>query len=215
MPPKANKQTPATTGKVKPPLDLQRAQELNLQVLKRKDPEVDEVCVCQTQHPHLNTTSTHRSLGLQAMWYYMTSTSRPRDGYVTRWPCTQAPHTAPHQVSKNIEGSLFIVKRRGMPRFQMFLLNKKGNGTDCCTPIHFAIVPITTVCTDDFQQTIADGFTFQIEKPYLFYKSAATGEVAIPLMHNKRTYCFHWAIVFIRTMHTGHWSVVLRRVRSG
>ena len=32
------------------------------------------------------------------------------------------------QVSKNIEGSLFVVKRRAMPRFQLFLLNKKGNG---------------------------------------------------------------------------------------
>lgn len=44
MPPKSSSKTPSASAKVKPPLDLQRAQELNSQVLKRKDPEIDEVC---------------------------------------------------------------------------------------------------------------------------------------------------------------------------
>lgn len=79
MPPKANNKAPPTTGKVKPPLDLQRAQELNLQVLKRKDPEIDEVCGVAWRIPD---TASRRFLAPLATWYCMTSTSRPRDGYV-------------------------------------------------------------------------------------------------------------------------------------
>ncbi len=84
MPPKSNK-APSAATKVKPPLDLQRAQELNAQVLKRKDPEIDEVCLgdgcMHGRAPKHISWLLHRSLALLGTWCCMTLTSRPKDGY--------------------------------------------------------------------------------------------------------------------------------------
>lgn len=61
-------------------------------------------------------------------------------------PCPAAPsllpdlHWLPPQSRKDVEGSLFLVKRRSQPRFQFIILNKKSAGGRCSCPAYILLV---------------------------------------------------------------------------
>lgn len=57
---------------------------------------------------------------------------------------------------KDIEGSLFLVKRRGSPRFRLIILNKKS--------------------ADNYMEDVGGGFDAEVNSPYLLYRNKA-GEV--------------------------------------
>lgn len=97
-----------------PVLDRGAAQELNLTVLRRIDPDIEEVLA----------TAGHVCL------YHMSVDTQ-------QW------------ARKNVEGSLFVLKRRSQPRFQMMVLNK--------------------LCTENYVETVHGGLDFEVNAPYLMY----------------------------------------------
>lgn len=58
---------------------------------------------------------------------------------------------------KDVEGSLFVYKRRGLPRFRFTILNKKS--------------------ADNFVEDISGGFQTELNPPYLLYRSPSLGSV--------------------------------------
>jgi len=99
-----------------PKLDKRTTDKLNLQVLQRVDPDVEEVLV----------TAGHVAL------YHL-------DVPKMQWG------------RKDVEGSLFVVKRRTQPRFQFIVLNQRS--------------------TANLVQDILDEFRCELTMPYLFYRS--------------------------------------------
>lgn len=50
-----------------------------------------------------------------------------------------------------MEGALYVVKRKGQPRFRCIVLNKKGS--------------------EDFMEDIGPGFVPELQSPYLLYRA--------------------------------------------
>ncbi|KAI8107485.1 hypothetical protein M9435_002514 [Picochlorum sp. BPE23] len=68
--------------------------------------------------------------------------------------------TASSQWSrKDVEGSLFLVKRRGSPRFRFVILNKKGD--------------------DNYWEDVGSNFSCEKQEPYVMYRNGAAGVVGI------------------------------------
>ncbi|RMZ52735.1 hypothetical protein APUTEX25_000854 [Auxenochlorella protothecoides] len=57
----------------------------------------------------------------------------------------------PAWIKTDVEGTLYVVKRRGQPRFRYIVLNKTGK--------------------EDFMEDIGAGFTSEIHKPYIMYRT--------------------------------------------
>uniref|UniRef100_A0A7S0S2H6 WH1 domain-containing protein n=1 Tax=Chlamydomonas leiostraca TaxID=1034604 RepID=A0A7S0S2H6_9CHLO len=95
-------------------VDKTNVNEVNLAVLKRLDPEVEQVL----------GNAAHVCLYVMSLE-------------------TQA------WERKNVEGSLFLLKRRTNPRFQIVVLNK--------------------LATENYYETIHGGFEVEIQAPYLMY----------------------------------------------
>lgn len=58
---------------------------------------------------------------------------------------------------KDVEGSLFLVKRRGAPRFRFVILNKKGD--------------------DNFWEDVGQNFSCEMQEPYVMYRNGPGGGV--------------------------------------
>lgn len=58
---------------------------------------------------------------------------------------------------KDVEGSLFLVKRRGSPRFRFVILNKKGD--------------------DNFWEDVGQNFSCEQQDPYVMYRNGPGGGV--------------------------------------
>lgn len=108
----------------KPSLDRSKAGQINLTVIQRMDPEVEEVIA----------TSGH-----VALYDFDTVSSQ--------WS------------RKDVEGSLFLVKRRGSPRFRFVILNKKGD--------------------DNYWEDVGSSFSCEKQEPYVMYRNGAAGVVGI------------------------------------
>ncbi|KAK1287612.1 mRNA-decapping enzyme-like protein [Acorus calamus] len=105
-------------GKLMPNLDQQRTKALNLTVLQRVDPFVEEIL----------TTATHVTL-------YEFNIDH------NQWR------------RKDVEGSLFVVKRNTQPRFQFIVMNRRN--------------------TDNLVEDLLGDFEFELQVPYLLYRNAA------------------------------------------
>lgn len=100
---------------------------MNLNVLRRIDPQVEELLA---------------TAGHVALYDFDIPTKR--------WS------------RKDVEGSLFLVKRRSQPRFQFIILNKKS-----------------AVGTDNFVEDVHGGFQCEVQKPYVLYRNRANEVVGI------------------------------------
>jgi hypothetical protein len=60
---------------------------------------------------------------------------------------------------KDVEGSLFLVRRQSHPRFQLIILNKKS-----------------AVATETFVENVHGGFQCEVQKPYLLYRNSDNQE---------------------------------------
>ncbi|XP_061355171.1 mRNA-decapping enzyme-like protein [Gastrolobium bilobum] len=105
------------TKKLTPNLDQQTTKVLNLTVLQRMDPFIDEILF----------TAAHVS------FYDFNIESN-------QWS------------RKDVEGSLFVVKRNSQPRFQFIVMNRRN--------------------TDNLVENLLD-FEYELKKPYLLYRNAA------------------------------------------
>eukprot|EP00887_Chlorella_sp_A99_P001721 scaffold8.g1721.t1 len=105
----------------KPVIDAAAAEKMNLTVLRRLDPDVEQLLA---------------TAGHVALYDFEVTTKK--------WS------------RKDVEGSLFLVKRRSQPRFQFVILNKKS--------------------ADNFVEDVMGGFQCEVQPPYLLYRNKA-GEV--------------------------------------
>ncbi|CAN6439141.1 unnamed protein product [Victoria cruziana] len=105
-------------GKLMPNLDQESTKVLNLTVLRRIDPFVEEIL----------TTAAH-------VTFYEFNIEQ------SRWS------------RKDVEGSLFVVKRNTQPRFQFIVMNRRN--------------------TDNLVENLLGDFEYEVQGPYLLYKNAA------------------------------------------
>ncbi|KAH9605505.1 hypothetical protein KSS87_004674 [Heliosperma pusillum] len=108
----------AQTGKLMPNLDQNSTKLLNLTVLQRIDPNVEEILI----------TAAH-------VTFYEFNIE------LSQWS------------RKDVEGSLFVVKRKIQPRFQFIVMNRRN--------------------TENLVENILGDFEFEIQVPYLLYRNAA------------------------------------------
>ncbi|CAN6560111.1 unnamed protein product [Malus baccata var. baccata] len=104
-------------GKLTPNLDQQSTKLLNLTVLQRIDPSVEEILI----------TSTH-------VTFYEFNTD------LSEWS------------RKDVEGSLFVVKRNAQPRFQFIVMNRRNS--------------------ENLVEDLLGDFEFEVQHPYLLYRNA-------------------------------------------
>ncbi|XP_028756794.1 mRNA-decapping enzyme-like protein [Neltuma alba] len=104
-------------GKLMPNLDQQSTKLLNLTVLQRIDPFVDEILI----------TAAH-------VTFYEFNID------LSRWS------------RKDVEGSLFVVKRNTQPRFQFIVMNRLN--------------------TENLVENLLGDFEYEVQVPYLLYRNA-------------------------------------------
>jgi mRNA-decapping enzyme 1B len=161
----------------KPTLDRAAAEAMNLAVLKRIDPAIEEVRArAQRLGARLGALARRRRCRPPAA---LDPTSRPQtqSSKLTPRHTTHTPHTtqllatAGHVAlydfdpagqkwaRKGVEGGLFVVKRAAAPRFRFVVLNKKG--------------------ADNFAQDVGGAFACEVKEPYCLYRDAAGGVVGV------------------------------------
>uniref|UniRef100_A0A7C9A377 5'-(N(7)-methyl 5'-triphosphoguanosine)-[mRNA] diphosphatase n=1 Tax=Opuntia streptacantha TaxID=393608 RepID=A0A7C9A377_OPUST len=106
------------SGKLMPNLDQKSTKLLNLTVLQRIDPFVEEILI----------TAAHVTL------YHFNID-------ISQWS------------RKDVEGSLFVVKRNTQPRFQFIVMNRRN--------------------TENLVEDLLGDFKYEIQEPYLLYRNAA------------------------------------------
>ncbi|KAF7805729.1 mRNA-decapping enzyme-like protein [Senna tora] len=105
-------------GKLMPNLDQQSTKLLNLTVLQRIDPFVEEILI----------TAAH-------VTFYEFNID------LSQWS------------RKDVEGSLFVVKRNTQPRFQFIVMNRRN--------------------TENLVENLLGDFEYEVQIPYLLYRNAA------------------------------------------
>ncbi|KAK4749282.1 hypothetical protein SAY87_026731 [Trapa incisa] len=105
-------------GKLMPNLDQSSTKQLNLTVLQRLDPSIEEILM----------TAAHVTL------YEFNIES-------SQWS------------RKDVEGSLFVVKRNGQPRFQFIVMNRRN--------------------TENLVENLLGDFEYEIQLPYLLYRNSS------------------------------------------
>ncbi|GAB2274581.1 hypothetical protein Dimus_009349 [Dionaea muscipula] len=108
----------AESGKLMPNLDQNSTKLLNLTVLQRIDPFVEEILI----------TAAH-------VTFYEFNLD------LSQWS------------RKDVEGSLFVVKRNTQPRFQFIVMNRRS--------------------TENLVEDLLGDFEYEIQVPYLLYRNAA------------------------------------------
>ncbi|XP_010685409.2 mRNA-decapping enzyme-like protein [Beta vulgaris subsp. vulgaris] len=108
----------AQSGKLMPNLDQNSTKLLNLTVLQRIDPSVEEILI----------TAAH-------VTFYEFNVE------LSQWS------------RKDVEGSLFVVKRNKQPRFQFIVMNRRN--------------------TENLVENLLGDFEYEIQVPYLLYRNAA------------------------------------------
>ncbi|KAL6336820.1 hypothetical protein AAG906_036134 [Vitis piasezkii] len=106
------------TGKLMPNLDQHSTKLLNLTVLQRMDPFIEEILI----------TAAH-------VTFYEFNIE------LNQWS------------RKDVEGSLFVVKRNSQPRFQFIVMNRRN--------------------TDNLVENLLGDFEYDVQVPYLLYRNAA------------------------------------------
>ncbi|KAJ4705319.1 mRNA-decapping enzyme-like protein [Melia azedarach] len=106
------------TGKLMPNLDQQSTKMLNLTVLQRIDPFIEEILI----------TAAH------VTFYEFNIESN-------QWS------------RKDVEGSLFVVKRNAQPRFQFIVMNRRN--------------------TENLVENLLGDFEYEVQVPYLLYRNAS------------------------------------------
>ncbi|KFK43158.1 hypothetical protein AALP_AA1G087500 [Arabis alpina] len=130
-------------GKLIPNLDQNSTKVLNLTVLQRIDPYIEEILI----------TAAH-------VTFYEFNIE------LSQWS------------RKDVEGSLFVVKRSTQPRFQFIVMNRRN--------------------TDNLVENLLGDFEYEVQGPYLLYRNASQ-EVNGIWFYNKRE-CEDVASLFSRIL---------------
>ncbi|KAG6481457.1 hypothetical protein ZIOFF_058061 [Zingiber officinale] len=122
----------AQNGKLLPNLDQNSTKVLNLTVLQRIDPFVEEILM----------TAAHVTL-------YEFNVE------LNQWS------------RKDVEGSLFVVKRNTQPRFQFIVMNRRNTGKRNVISADLLFVSYNLV------EDLLGDFEYEVQVPYLLYRNAA------------------------------------------
>ncbi|GLT62714.1 hypothetical protein SLA2020_353300 [Shorea laevis] len=133
------------SGKLTPNLDQQSTKMLNLTVLQRIDPFIEEILL----------TAAH------VTFYDFNIASQ-------QWS------------RKDVEGSLFVVKRNAQPRFQFIVMNRRN--------------------TENLVENLLGDFEYEVQKPYLLYRNASQQVNGIWFYNPKE--CEDVANLFSRILNT-------------
>ncbi|KAJ6743226.1 MRNA-DECAPPING ENZYME-LIKE PROTEIN ISOFORM X1 [Salix viminalis] len=131
------------TGKLMPNLDQQSTKMLNLTVLQRMDPFIEEILI----------TAAH-------VTFYAFNVE------TNQWS------------RKDVEGSLFVVKRNTQPRFQFIVMNRRN--------------------TENLVENLLGDFEYEVQAPYLLYRNPSQ-EVNGIWFYNRRE-CEDVANLFTRIL---------------
>lgn len=77
---------------------------------------------------------------------------------------------------KDVEGSLFLVKRKSSPRFRFVILNKKGD--------------------DNFWEDVGPNFSCEKQEPYVMYRNGPPGGVVVGIWFYEPADCQRFADLF-------------------
>ena len=151
----------------------------NLQILRRMDADVDDVLATAA---HVCLYYMHVDTQQWVRWSIMPSRSFRSEACHLR-----------SQARKNVEGSLFLLKRRTEPRFKMMVLNKLSTGAFAWpsmrhsfhVQLHSAPTPYPCILfirgfsmphmtkppllSENYVENIHAGLDFEINAPYLMY----------------------------------------------
>ncbi|OEL33428.1 mRNA-decapping enzyme-like protein [Dichanthelium oligosanthes] len=72
---------------------------------------------------------------------------------------------------KDVEGSLFVVKRNSQPRFQFIVMNRRN--TDNSYGKAFMSSPMLFFSTDNLVEDLLSDFEYELQPPYLLYRNAS------------------------------------------
>ncbi|OVA06054.1 Dcp1-like decapping [Macleaya cordata] len=131
------------SGKLTPNLDKESTKILNLTVLQRIDPNIEEILI----------TAAH-------VTFYEFNIQ------LSEWS------------RKDVEGSLFVVKRNTQPRFQFIVMNRRN--------------------TDNLVENLLEDFEYEIQVPYLLYRNAAQEVIGIWFFNSRE--CEDVANLFSRIL---------------
>ncbi|KOM44056.1 hypothetical protein LR48_Vigan05g166100 [Vigna angularis] len=131
-------------GKLMPNLDQHSTKLLNLTVLQRIDPFVEEILITAA-----HVTFYEFNIDL-SQWVRSLSLSI--------FPSFLLFHSVlialiAFQSRKDVEGSLFVVKRNTQPRFQFIVMNRRN--------------------TENLVENLLGDFEYEVQVPYLLYRNAA------------------------------------------
>ncbi|KAL6563681.1 hypothetical protein OROGR_002640 [Orobanche gracilis] len=122
-------------GKLMPNLDENSTKLLNLTVLQRIDPFVEEILI----------TAAH-----VALYEFNIDTSQ--------WS------------RRDVEGSLFVVKRNTQPRFQFIVMNRRNTEHGTCS----ASITSAEMCQImNLVENLLGDFEYEVQVPYLLYRNAS------------------------------------------
>ncbi|KAF4402873.1 hypothetical protein G4B88_010325 [Cannabis sativa] len=147
------------TGKLTPNLDQHSTKALNLIVLQRIDPFIEEILITAAHVTFyefniesnqwvgvsflsLDSYDLLPSLRLNSLYVYESLFSIP---FLSNFVWFQS--------RKDVEGSLFVVKRNTQPRFQFIVMNRRN--------------------TDNLVENLLGDFEYEVQVPYLLYRNAA------------------------------------------
>ncbi|TYI47229.1 hypothetical protein E1A91_D13G158100v1 [Gossypium mustelinum] len=153
-------------GKLMPNLDQQSTKFLNLTVLRRIDPFVEEILI----------TAAHVA-------FYEFNIDR------SQWS------------RKDVEGSLFVVKRNTQPRFQFIVMNRRN--------------------TDNLVENLLGDFEYEVQDKYLLYRNASQEingiwfydahelEEVANLLAGTDNFCHFFCFLCFWLPNSGHWLFLI------
>ncbi|KAJ9558895.1 hypothetical protein OSB04_013509 [Centaurea solstitialis] len=125
-------------GKLMPNLDQNSTKILNLTVLQRMDPYIEEILI----------TAAH-------VTFYEFNVD------LNQWS------------RKDVEGSLFVVKRNAQPRFQFIVMNRRNTGKLPSTFYTFLKAVENCDVKENLVEDLLGDFEYELQVPYLLYRNAA------------------------------------------
>ncbi|XP_027341260.1 mRNA-decapping enzyme-like protein isoform X1 [Abrus precatorius] len=133
-------------GKLMPNLDQHTTKLLNLTVLQRIDPFVEEILITAA---HVTFYEFNIDLSQWVCSFFLFLFLL----FILPLSLSLSLNALSLQSRKDVEGSLFVVKRNTQPRFQFIVMNRRN--------------------TENLVENLLGDFEYEVQVPYLLYRNAA------------------------------------------
>ncbi|RYR43097.1 hypothetical protein Ahy_A08g039526 isoform A [Arachis hypogaea] len=160
-------------GKLMPNLDQHSTKLLNLTVLQRIDPFVEEILITAAHVTfyefNIDLSQWVRSVIISFLLSIPFSISLSLTLSLSSF-CDYRL-----QSRKDVEGSLFVVKRNTQPRFQFIVMNRRNTGFGLrywLLEFHHNCYVAVNIAKNLVENLLGD-FEYEVQVPYLLYRNAA------------------------------------------